>query len=171
MLSFSPRPPGEIIRRASEASDTEELERFLQARVRLFVGAMAGLFTVLYVGGMLLIGLFAPAYWVAIHVHPAKWLNLIVAVALAAAYFVLRRRTFARPALLGVDLGVSLAIMSAIGIALSTAPGGYQLEFAGLLVMVVLLTLRAAVVPSTAGFTALVSGLCAVPLLAGAYVH
>ncbi|HKU44557.1 MAG TPA: serine/threonine-protein kinase [Polyangiales bacterium] len=170
MLSFSPRP-AEVIRRGSEASDTEELERFLHGRLRWFVRAMAVLFSVLYVGGAILVGVFAPQFWVAVHVHPAKWLNLALAIGLGAMYWLLERKRFDQRALRGVDLGVSLAIMIAVSLGLATAPTGYQIEFAGLLVMVVLLTLRAAMVPSTAQFTALVSGLCALPLLAGAYVH
>jgi hypothetical protein len=61
--------------------------------------------------------------------------------------------------------------MSAVGIAIATSPGGYQFEFAGLLVLVVVLILRSAIVPSSPQFTALVGVACAPPLVISGYVQ
>jgi hypothetical protein len=44
---------GNVIRWASDGSDSEESDRFLQARVALFTRFMAGLFGALYLAGAL----------------------------------------------------------------------------------------------------------------------
>jgi serine/threonine-protein kinase len=56
-----------------------------------------------------------------------------------------------------------------IGAGISTAPPGFHLEFAALLVLVFLLVLRAALLPSAPARTALIGVLCSVPVLMGAH--
>jgi eukaryotic-like serine/threonine-protein kinase len=171
MLSLPQGRPDEVLRRASEGSDTEEFDRFLQARLTLFVRMMTSLFAVLYVAGMVVLALFAPEYWVAVHVHPGKILNLLLAVVLGAVYLVLKRAPFSQSVARAIDLVTALTIMTTIGVAIATGPGGYQIEFAGLLVLVVVLILRSAIVPSSAQFTLVVGLACTPPLVIGGYLQ
>jgi hypothetical protein len=171
MLSLPQARPDEVIRRASERSDSEEFERFLQARATLFVRMMAALFTALYVAGMVVVGLFAPEYWLPVHLHPGKIVNLVLALLLGGVYLLLKRRPVPQSVLRGIELATVAAIMSAVGIAVASSPGGYQSEFAGLLIVVVVLILRAAIVPSSAQFTLLVGLACTPPIVIGGYLQ
>ncbi|HKP60280.1 MAG TPA: serine/threonine-protein kinase [Polyangiales bacterium] len=171
MLTLPQARPNEVIRRASEGSDTEDFDRFLQARLTLFVRMMASLFAALYVAGAVVLAMLAPEYWVPVHVHPGKILNLLLAVALGVAYPLLHRAPVSQPVLRGIDVAVAVSILTCVGVGVATAPGGYQIEFAGLLVLVVVLILRSAIVPSTALFTVGVGLACSVPLVIGGYVQ
>jgi eukaryotic-like serine/threonine-protein kinase len=163
--------PHDVLRRASDGTDTDELQRFLQLRVTLFVRTMAVLFSVLYVGGAVLIGLFAASYFVTVHVHPAKIVNGGLAILLLAAWQLVRRRQLGVATLHAVDFASSWVIALGAGIGVATAPSGYFFELGGLLILVVVLILRAAIVPSTPQFTTWVGLACAPCIMGGAYLQ
>jgi serine/threonine-protein kinase len=170
MVSSPQNPlPHDVLRRASDGTDTDELQRFLQVRVTLFVRTMAALFCVLYVGGAILIAVFAPSYFVTVHVHPAKILNGVLGIGLLAVWQYVKHRELSVTGLRAVDFATSWLITLAAGIGVATAPSGYFLELAGLLVLVVVLILRSAIVPSTPEFTTCVGLACAPCIMGGAY--
>jgi eukaryotic-like serine/threonine-protein kinase len=161
----------DVIRRASERSDSDELDRFLQLRVAPFARVMAALFGVLYLAGLVIIGLLLPRYFVAVHVHPGKILNLVLALALLLVGWLLPRRPRPHWQLRALDLGIVITISVCVGVAVATGPGGYHLELAALLVVVLPLVLRSAIVPSTARFTVLVGVLCTPAIVIGGYLQ
>jgi serine/threonine-protein kinase len=161
----------DVIRRASQGSDTEEFSRFLQARLTLFVRSMMVVFAALYVIGVVLIGLFAPSYFVAVHVHPAKILNGVLPVVFFGVWRALLRGTWSTSALRALDLASAMFIIGCAAVGVATAPSGFFLELAGLLIFVAVLMLRAAIVPSTGPFTIAVGLACAPLLVLGTYVQ
>ncbi len=171
MVSQSPARPQGVIRRGSDGTDAEEFERFLQVRVALFVRAMAALFAVLYVGGVIMIAAFAPDYWVAVHAHIGKILNLIVPIVLFAVWRWVRVGRRLHWQLRAVDAGTVWLIISVTGIAVGFAPGGYLFETAGLLMLVTVMIFRSALVPSSARFTAIIGLVATPPLVLGAYAQ
>jgi hypothetical protein len=160
-----------VIRRASDGSDTDDFQRFLQVRVALFVRTMTALFTALYFGGVVLIALWAPSWFVAVHVHPAKILNGALALGLFGLWMFVRRGTRSVGVLRAVDFGTVIAIAACASIGVATAPSGYFLELGGLLILVVVLILRSAIVPSTAPFTLAVGFACVPLIVTGSYLQ
>jgi eukaryotic-like serine/threonine-protein kinase len=172
MVSQPPHPHlHNVIRRASDDTDTDEFQRFLQVRVALFVRTMMVLFTALYVGGAVMIALFAPTWFVAVHVHPAKILNGALALGLFGVWTFMRRGTHNLGVLRAVDFVTVFAIAICASVGVATAPSGYFLELGGLLILVVVLILRSAIVPSTAGFTLAVGFACVPLIVTGSYLQ
>lgn len=161
----------DVIRRGSEGTDSEDFQRFLQQRVTLFVLWMVRIFTGLYVLGVLLIAIAAPEWFVRVHSHPAKIVNGIFALGFVALYLYVRRGSRSVVVLRAVELSTLFSIAIGAGFGMATSPGGYFLELAGVLVVVVVSILRAAIVPSTANLT-LGAGLACTPFIAvGAYLQ
>jgi hypothetical protein len=160
-----------VIRWASEGSDSEESEHFLQTRVALYALLIGGLFAMLYLVGMLLVLIFAREHWLLVHLHPGKIANLFLAITLLGLWRLLCGR--ARPAwqIRAFDVGIALTIALSAGFGVASAPAGNHLELAGLLIVVLALVMRAAIVPSSPGFTALVGLACGPPIVIGGYLH
>jgi hypothetical protein len=162
-----------IIRWGSQGSDTDELDRFVQTRIALYTLLIGGLFALLYVAGAIAIAVAAREQWLFVHLHPAKIMNLVLAVLLLAVSRYLRQPTRSLPSwqLRAIDLGSALSISIACGVGAATAPANYQLQVGALLIVVLMLVVRSAIVPSTAAFTVLVSMLCWVPVVVGGYMQ
>jgi eukaryotic-like serine/threonine-protein kinase len=160
-----------VIRWASSGSDSDGSDRFLQSRVALYTRFMAILFGLLYVAGAVLTALFAPRYWVRVHVHPAKIANLVLALEMLVFAGVLARHRLPGFWVRASDLSATLSIALGVCLGMATAPPGYQLELAGLLIIVLTLVIRSAIVPSTAGFTAMVGFVSAPPVVLGSYLQ
>jgi serine/threonine-protein kinase len=160
-----------VIRWGSDGSDSEQADGFLQTRVALYAQLLGGLFALLYLVGMVLVLLFVPEQWVAVHVHPAKIVNLVLAVALLGVWRVLRGRPRSGWLLRALDVGSALAVSLGSGFGVASAPKGYHLELGGLLIVVLALVVRAAIVPSSPGFTALVGVACAPPIVVAGYLY
>ncbi len=123
----------------------------------------------MYVVGAVLVLLWAPEQFLTVHRHPSKLVNLGLVVSSWLTYRTLSHRQLGRTVVFALDLGLLLMVSIGIGAALAHAPTGYHLEFAGLLVMVLILVIRAALVPSTAAWTTLIGVLAAPATMAGAY--
>src|SRR4029077_19306930 len=122
-----------------------------------------------YVAGAVLIGIWAPSYFVAVHVHPAKIVNALLALGLAGVWLSVRRGELSITTLRSADFATAFSSALGAGIGVALAPSGYFFELAGLLIFVVVMILRSAIVPSTGGFT-LTVGLASAPcIVAGAY--
>jgi hypothetical protein len=172
---MSSRPPQSqmhnVIRRGSDAAgtDSDEFQSFLQARVSMFVRWMTTMFGALYLAGVVLIGLAAPEWFVRVHLHPAKILNGVIVVLFFGLWLVVRRGTHSIGILRAVEVGTTVSIAASAAFGIATAPSGYFLELAGVLLLVVVLILRSAIVPSTAKLTLGVGLVCAPFLVSGSY--
>jgi eukaryotic-like serine/threonine-protein kinase len=171
MATDTSASPFDVIRRATDGSDDEEFERFLQARLTLFVRAMMLLVAALYVGGVGLFALFLPDQFWAVHMHPTKMLNVLLALVLFGLWMFLRRAPRPSWVLRTLDLGTAWTIAACLGVALTTAPPRYLLEGAALLLLVAVLILRAAIVPSTAQLSFIAGAGCAPPMVLGSYLQ
>jgi serine/threonine-protein kinase len=123
----------------------------------------------MYVVGAALVYWLVPEQFITVHLHPAKLINLGLIVASWFAYRALKHQSLSRRPVFGLDLGILVMVSVGIGGALAHAPTGYHLEFAGLLVLVLILIVRAALVPSSPEWTALVGLLASPATVSGAY--
>jgi serine/threonine-protein kinase len=160
-----------VLHWASRPTDDAELRRFLRRRLAVYVKLVVMLFGGLYVVGALALLFIAPAQFWTVHVHPGKIINLLMTVGAFAFLFVLRRWEPSEGALRAADIGFVLTMALGMGIGSATAPQGYHFEIISLLVMILLLVLRAALVPSQPLFTAMVGVLCSIPVLVGGYLQ
>jgi serine/threonine-protein kinase len=160
-----------VLHWASRPTDDAETQRLLRRRLLVYVRMVAMLFGGLYLLGAVSLLCLAPDQFISVHAHPGKIINL--ALTLGAFGFVsfLRRVAPSERALRALDAGFAFAIAVAIGMGSATAPTGYHFEVIALLVMIFLLVLRAALVPSRPFFTAMVAVACSLPILVGAYVQ
>ncbi|HMI85154.1 MAG TPA: serine/threonine-protein kinase [Polyangiaceae bacterium] len=160
-----------VLHWASRPTDDAETRRLIRRRLMVYVRLIVMLFGGLYAIGMVGTAIVVPQLFVAMHVHPAKVVNLLLALGALAFLQVLRRSQPSERMLRSFDVGFAFLMAIGIGVASATAPRGYHFELFALLVMIFLLVLRAALVPSQPLFTALVGGVCSLPILLGAYVQ
>lgn len=161
------QPP--ILRFASRPTDDPEMPRFMRRRLLVHLWLMAAVFVGLYVGGLLVTAVFFPGLVMQVHRHPAKVMNVVLPVVLLGIWALVRRRELSLRALRACDFVAQFTIAASIGFGVATAPAGFHLELAGLLVFVFTLVLRAAFVPSTVTFTAGVGLACSIPIVLGGY--
>ena len=160
-----------VLHWASRPTDDAETRRLVRRRLMVYVRLVMTLFGGLYVVGALALIALAPSQLLAVHFHPGKILNLLLVVGALGFLLFLRRWEPSERALRAADIGFAFAIASGIGVASATAPVGYHFELIALLVMIFLLVLRAALVPSQPRFTVMVGIVCSLPILAGGYVQ
>jgi serine/threonine-protein kinase len=158
-----------VLHWASRPTDDAELRRFLRRRLAVYVRLVMMLFSGIYVLGGVALLFIAPAQFWTVHAHPGKIINLLMIVGPLAFLLVLRHWEPSERALRAGDIGFVLMLALGIGIGSATAPVGYHFEIISLLVMIFLLVLRAALVPSQPLFTAMVGVLCSIPVLVGGY--
>jgi predicted Ser/Thr protein kinase len=159
------------LRWASRPTDDADTRRFYQQRVALLAKMMMALFTTITVLAAVLLALQAPERFVRIHTDPNKILSYLMLGVWFGMWMLLRGRP--RPGWLvrACDLGGLLMVSSFLGGALVRAPLVLPLHFAGLAIGLLLLVLRAALVPSSPGWTALVGVLCGTPILIGTHLR
>jgi predicted Ser/Thr protein kinase len=157
-----------VLRWAS-GSDSQESDRFFQERVAFYARMMGSFVGLMYLVGIVVSALVFRDRFVAIHVHPSKIVNLILAVLLLGLWRFLANEARSGSLVRAIDVLQTVGIGIAVGVATAFVPGGYHLEFAGLLLLVLALVLRAAIVPSTPRRTAVVGFLCGPAVLVGGY--
>ena len=160
-----------VLHWASRPTDDAETQRLLRRRLLVYVRMVAMLFGGLYLLGAVSLLCLAPGQFISVHVHPSKIINLALTLGAFGFVLFLRRVAPSEGALRALDGGFAFTIAIAIGVGSATAPAGYHFEVIALLVMIFLLVLRAALVPSRPSFTAMVSIGCSLPILIGAYVQ
>jgi serine/threonine-protein kinase len=160
-----------VLHWASRPTDDAEAQRLVRRRLIVYVRLVVMLVGGLYVLGLVSLAVIAPDQLLAIHLHPSKVINLLLALGGLGLLVYLRRWAPSERALRAVDMGFAVIMAVAIGIGSATAPRGFHFEVIALLVMIFLLVLRAALVPSRPRFTAMVGLVCSLPILAGGYVQ
>ncbi|MGC4088059.1 MAG: serine/threonine-protein kinase [Polyangiaceae bacterium] len=158
-----------VLRWGAQGSDTDEGDRFLQERLALYAKLMGGFFSALYLVGALVVALVAPQVWLAVHLHPSKVMSLLLPLGYFLSWLKLQRGALKPWRLRCLDMGLALFMSFSVGFSVSHAPRGYHAETFGLLVMIVVLVLRAALVPSEPKWTALVGAVAAPALLLAGY--
>jgi hypothetical protein len=160
-----------VLHWASRPTDDAETRRLIRRRLSVYVRLVVTLFGGIYLLGLVALIIIAPDQVLAVHLHPGKIINFLLVLGGLVFLFVLRRWEPSERALGGADAGFAFAMATGIGVSGATAPRGYHFEVIALLVMIFLLVLRAALVPSRPSFTAMVGVACSVPILVGAYVQ
>jgi hypothetical protein len=157
------------LRWASRPTNDSEVRRFFHSRLMVYFRTMGTIFGAMYVLGFVAIAITTPSRLIPIHLHPGKLMTLGFVVLMLSLWLLLRKRSLSEGWLRTADVGAQLLIAVGIGVGVSTAPPGFHLEIAGLLILVFLLVLRAALLPSAPARTALIGVVCSVPVLVGAH--
>ncbi len=165
------RPEAErALLRAGSTPSEEEADRFYAQRVADYARTIGAVFAALYAASLVIALIVMPARFWAIHLHPAKlFLGGFALTALGLGRVV--RRPGA-PAWLTAGTDLALPLGPTLGFALlsPTVPPEVALYYFPLLVAVLLLVVRAAVVPSPPLRTASVGAATAIPVVIAGYV-
>jgi len=159
-VAASPR----VLNLASRETDYVEIRRFVRRRLLVFTRLMAGLFGGLYAASVIAVSITAPAQLLKMLLDPGKQVHLFIILAMLSFLWLLRRSPPGQLMLQICDIGPVLLAAAASSVAVSLLPHGYHLEFVALVIIILMLVLRAAVVPSTGRWTAVVGILCSVPV-------
>jgi serine/threonine-protein kinase len=118
-----------------------------------------------------LIAVLLPGQFGAVHRYPAKVDTYGMLGVWAAIWWILRGRERPRWVLYACDLMLVLAISLLIGFALPRLPPAMNLHFEGLFLCLLVLVLRAAMVPSPPQWTAAVCLLCGPAVVIGGFLR
>src|SRR5262252_7328289 len=158
-----------VFRFASRPTDDADLARFLRRRLLVHLRVMAAVFGGIYVVGVVGLAVFMPSQVVAVHRHPAKIMNAVLPVVLLAVWAWLHGREVSALVTRVCDFMAQLCIGIGLGIGVGSAPAGYRFELVGLFMFVFTLVVRAALVPSSVGWTATIGLVCSLPVVIGGY--
>jgi eukaryotic-like serine/threonine-protein kinase len=139
----------------------------VQRRVGLTYGLFALLLTGVFVLTTATLAAFAPAQVFAF--EPTRITYLVSIAVLAAAWLLCRRKLLPHSILAAVDGGSLLSLIALLSFTVTYAPSGLHAEHFATILFALVVTLRAALVPSPPGWTAVVSAVAAAPLPIGAY--
>ncbi|MDB5212856.1 MAG: serine/threonine kinase [Myxococcaceae bacterium] len=146
------------------SADREHFQRRLGMTYGIFALITGGFFAVIMVG----VAIFAPSHLLAPDVSTAAMLG---AVALPfIAFWLCRGRVHSWRVLAAIDGGTLLGLMACVSLATVYVPSSFRSHHTGLTVFALVVSLRAALVPSSPKWTALVSALGAVPVGVAGYV-
>lgn len=157
------------IARAPALQSAPESAGLLQQRLKLFYGMLAATFvgsSLAAAAAAMLIEGSTPAGSVT---HPVKLLNLIVPVSAAAVFWRFGRRNAPLGMLQWLDVSLPVAIAWGLCLTMIEVPIGYASAYASFLLVVFVLTLRAALVPSPPLRTVLVACGSVLPVVWHAY--
>jgi eukaryotic-like serine/threonine-protein kinase len=155
--------------RANATPSLEEANRFYAGRVSDYARVLALVFGGVYAAGIVLVLLIAPESFVAFHLHPAKIANLAFVIVCLAVWRLTRRPQ--SPAWFAVvgDLALPPSIALAVAVVVHSLPALSGVWSIPLLVAALLLSVRAALIPSPASRSALVGILTGGPVTWAGY--
>src|SRR5690242_16232318 len=111
-----------VLHWASRPTDDAETRRLIQRRLMVYVRLIVIFAAGLYVAGLVGTAILVPHVFVAIHIHPAKVVNLLVAVGALVFLQALRRSEPREGTLRVFDIGFAFLLATGIGVAGATAP-------------------------------------------------
>jgi hypothetical protein len=155
--------------RAGGASSDVEVERFYALRVSDYARILTLIFGGMYVLGLLMVAVIAPSEMLPFHLHPAKLANLGFALGGLAVWRLTRRPQAPSWLVTASDVLLPVGVSAIVGVVSVVTPPGRGLYFVPLLIAALLLVLRAALIPSAPGRTALVGALSSTPVVAASY--
>jgi serine/threonine-protein kinase len=150
-------------------SHGEEERAFLAQRVALYARQIGTFFALLYGLGVILALSLVPEQAWAIHVHPAKLVNLAVVVLAFSVWWAVRRLGSSTIALVVGDAFLPLLVTLGAALAAAYAPAGFGLTAVPLLIAVLTLMFRAALIPSPPSRSVWVGALACVPTIWAQY--
>jgi hypothetical protein len=160
-----------VLRWAAPSSEDAETRRFQQRRVALTARLMLTFFGTITVLAASLILVVARDQFLTLHLHPAKLVSYAMMLLWTAIWLALRGRDRAAWLVHLADLGTVLPTTGAIALAMVRLPPQIDVQIAGVLVGLLVLVLRAAMVPSRPGWTAAIGLLCAPPVLIAGHLR
>jgi serine/threonine-protein kinase len=150
--------------------DSAEERSFLARRVALYALAIGGFFGMLYAGGLVLGLVVVPDQFIAMHLSPAKLMNLVVVVVGLGIWRAARRADSSAFTLIAGEALLPLLITSGGAIAAPSVPPAFALSSFPLLLAVLALMFRAAFIPSPPLRTVWVGALACVPTVYSQFV-
>lgn len=167
-----PAPPRSSRRTRSSSDELSREEHTALYRERLastfgVIAAFVGVIQLLATATTLLL---APAHFWTLRLQPNTLLQLGQLTIALAAYVAMKRLELGRRVSRGVELVVLGVVMCLVAGTEALATPVERSENTGMAIFLLFLSMRAALVPSTAWWTAVVSSLCALPVPIGAVV-
>jgi hypothetical protein len=147
------------LRWGSGSGDDSDHRRFQQRRVALLARLLLIFFGTITVASFGIIGVARPRQLFEIQFHPAKLSLYLVMLVWAAIWVALRRDRPLRVVYL-CDLGTILPLCVFLGLAVQRAPLAINVQAASVFLALLMLVLRAALVPSQPAWTAALGLLC-----------
>jgi eukaryotic-like serine/threonine-protein kinase len=162
---MSSRPEAErALIRAGGSSSDDDAERFYALRVSDYARVLTLMFGGIYAVGVVLTLFVFPGRFISVHVHPAKLANLGFGLTSLAIWILARRPSAPRWLVTMSDGFLPVSVMVVVCVVTMTVPPWHGLYLAPLLIAAILLVLRAALLPSPPGRTALVGVLTSIPV-------
>jgi serine/threonine-protein kinase len=158
-----PRPPSSAAAAAHVFTDEAD-HAFIQQRLGLLYGVFGLILAGFYVAGVLLMVVFHPNLFWVVHLAPAKLLHLVATTGVLSGAAFCRGKTRPRWALSVIDFGAMLTVMSIGSAVVYLLPREFRADFLGLVPLMMLGCLRAALVPSPPRWTVLVMSVAAIPM-------
>lgn len=142
----------------------------VQHRLALLYGVLGAFTLGLFVAGIVIVALAFPERFWEIHVSRAKFLNLLFGLGFVGVWLAFRGPLRPRWLVSLLDVVGSAKIMLASAISVVTAPSELHVELAIFMPLLLVVFLRAAIVPSPPRWTALVAVICAAPAPFAVYI-
>jgi eukaryotic-like serine/threonine-protein kinase len=147
------------------SASSGESATLLHERLTLFARLLFFVFAMLYVVGILMLGIFFPHVFVPAHLHPVKLIHAGAVIALGGAWLALKKSKPSLAQLWALDASIALGVCYGGIAAAALVNIGFSSQFLGLLATLFTLTLRAALVPSPPKRTALIGIAACLPLV------
>jgi hypothetical protein len=147
--------------------DTEEGRQFLQERIALVSLVAFSLSAFAFVAShLLMMGSVTHGFWTCMEQHGGWW-HVAAAGMSLSAWLVTRRGRLSHPALVVVDVAGTLLALTAYALMAASDTGmwGNRLDLVMMLIVMIVLTVRAVVVPSSVSHTVMVSLAGTLPVL------
>jgi serine/threonine-protein kinase len=156
--------------RASTTPSREDAERFYAQRVASYARILATIFGALYLAGIVLTLTLRPSVFWEFHLHPAKLYNLGFPIVLFAITRALHGPHPPNWLAIATDVGTAPSTTLALVPLVHTVPGEFAIYAFPLLIAVIVLVLRAALVPSPPRRTLGVAIATLLPVLIATYL-
>jgi hypothetical protein len=153
------------------ANTSPPARRFYQRRVQLLARFLAVIFGALTIVAAIAVAITMPKQFWAVHTHVGKLLTYPTLALWVLVVRVLRKPDRPRWVVVLCDAATVVPMCMTVGYGLAHAPPTLPLHFAGLLVGMLVLAVRAALVPSRPIVAMLVAAGAGLPILVGGYVH
>src|SRR5690606_23535781 len=109
--------------------DSEEERSFLAQRVALYARQVGVFFALLYLVGVAVVAVVMPAQLLAVHLHPAKIANAVIAALAFGVWWAVRRPGRSRAALVAGDALLPLLVNLCGVLAAPFIPPAFALTF------------------------------------------
>jgi eukaryotic-like serine/threonine-protein kinase len=149
----------------TDTNDHELVQRRL-GMVYGFVGVVSLFF---WLFGVVTASIVLPERFWELHLSGGKLGHLLVSVVLISVWAICRGKPRSRWFLSAMDIAGATKVTAAASVIVAFAPPGFRIEWVGLTMFIVLMSLRSALVPSPPRWTVLVSAVASIPVPIGAY--